>query len=201
MPSEKWWKDIHERILGSDKIAPAELAEAVLALLERHLRMNHQKIRDEELIADAAVDAVMTYVKEPAKFDPSKRSLLGYLKMAANGDLLNRLAKEGRRKDRSPGGTDPAVELDESAGKMLAGVRHAADEHIDPVSKTIVRLFTTERDRRIAHLIVEGERSTAKFAALLGIAGRPTDEQRAIVKKHKDRVKKVLQRRGRECRG
>jgi RNA polymerase sigma-70 factor (ECF subfamily) len=191
-----WWTDIHKRLIGHDNVAPAQLAEVALPLLEGHLHASYPKVRDAEMIADAAVDAVVAYVKDPAKFDPSKRSLLGYLKMAAVGDLLNRIAKEGRRRDRAKGEGD-RVELDQLAGKESVG---AVDETESP-AQTIDTLFPSERDRRMASLVIEGERSTAKFAAVLGITGRSIEDQRIIVKKHKDRIKKVLQRRGREHRG
>jgi RNA polymerase sigma-70 factor (ECF subfamily) len=200
MPSAQWWKTIHRRILGGDKVAPAELAEEVLPLLERHVRAS-QKTRDADMIADAAVDAVMAYVKKPKNYDPSKRSLLGYLRMAAMGDLLNRRAKEGRRRDRAPGGMAHAVELDVSSGKKSVDFPQTTDDCVDPTHARVMALFNTEQDRLMAGMIIDSERSTAKFAAVLGITGRPIEEQRDIVKKHKDRLKKVLRRRGRDCHG
>jgi len=198
MPPASWWTDIHERLLQGDPTATAQIAEAALPLLERHLRTSRREIRDAPMIADAAADALMDYFKNPGKFDPAKRSLLGYLKMAALCDLLNRLAKEGRRRDRATGGQD-RVELDQFAGKESPSDDICFDEIT--VAQTINTLFPSEQDRRMAALVIEGERSTAKFAAILGISGRPITEQRNSVKKHKDRIKKVLQRRGREDRG
>jgi hypothetical protein len=119
--------------------------------------------------------------------------------MSALGDLLNQRAKERRRRDRP---TDAAVELDHFAGKELAeDTSGSADERGDVVSLMIHRLFQSDQDRRLAALIVDGERSTRNFAEALGIMDLPIAEQRKTVKQHKDRIKKVLQRRGRELYG
>ena len=45
-------------------------------------------------------------------------------------------------------------------------------------------------------LILDGERSTAAFAVVLGIENLAIDEQRLQVKRHKDRLKKRLREHG-----
>jgi hypothetical protein len=47
----------------------------------------------------AAADAVLNYAERPERFDPARLNLEGYLAMSAQGDLLNALAKHGRRRD------------------------------------------------------------------------------------------------------
>jgi hypothetical protein len=54
----------------------------------------------------------------------------------------------------------------------------------------------TEVDRRVLRLMVDGERRTAVFAAVLGLDGQPAEAQRREVKRAKDRIKKRLERAG-----
>jgi hypothetical protein len=42
--------------------------------------------------------------------------------------------------------------------------------------------------------MMDGVRETAAYAAVLGLHHRPLHEQEKIVKRHKDRLKKMLQR-------
>ena len=116
--------------------------------------------------------------------------------MAARGDLSNRQAKEWRRKDRASGGQKNHVELGKSAGNRSAGPESQQIASAAAVTETIRNLFPSEQDQKLAILVVEGVRATSSFAEVLGIADRPIDQQREIVKKQKDRIKKVLQRKG-----
>ena len=59
-------------------------------------------------------------------------------------------------------------------------------------------LFEESADREAASLILENVRATERFAAVYGLTDRPIAEQRKLVKRHKDRLKKVLQRHGAE---
>lgn len=71
----------------------------------------------------------------------------------------------------------------------------------DPVSLAetqarVESLFSDPRDRQLAELVVANERSTAPYARVLGVDGRSAEEQRRVVKQHKDRIKKRLRRFG-----
>jgi hypothetical protein len=196
MSNDVWWKNIDERIRNADPTAPAELAQKALPLLEQHLKVNNKTVRDHDQITDAAIETLMTYIKCPEKFNPAKRSLLGYLKMSAAADLKNEFSKEGRRRDHFAESVERPVELFNSDGKGIPGEPKAADDSDRIVEETISQLFTSDQDRQIAMLIVDRVRSTAKFVEILGIANKPMLEQRKAVKREKDRIKKVLQRQG-----
>ncbi len=191
-----WWEMIDQRIRRGDPTATAELAENTLDLLCSHLKCRFPTMRDRDCIDDAATEARVSYMKRPDQYDPLQMRLRGYLEMAAEADLRNILAKEERRREHEPRDSD--VELGEIAGK----------EPIDPddsqsrqVADTLAELFKDPVDRELAALVVDGERSTEKFAALLGITHLPAPEQRKTVKRHKDRIKKILHRRGRNHYG
>jgi hypothetical protein len=195
MPPADWWKTIHERIAGGDPTATAELAENTLDLLCTHLKCKFPALHDQDYIDDAAVEALMSYMKRPGQYDPHQRGLRGFLEMAAEGDLRNILAKEQRRKKRDR--RESRVEIGEIAGKEPSGEGMTEDGEADAVTRTVAELFPDPVDQQLAVLVIDRERSTEKFAAILGIAHLPASEQQSIVKRHKDRIKGTLQRRGR----
>ncbi len=181
-----WWRTIHERIQRGDPTATAELAENAVDLLCSHLKCRFPTMRDRDCIDDAATEALVSYIKRPDRYDPRQKRLLGYLKMAAEADLRNILAKEKRRKEHEP--RDYSVELGKIAGKEPIDVD---DGQSRQVTDTLAELFKDPIDRELAALVIDGERSTEKFAALLGIIHLPAPEQRKTVKRHKDRIKKI----------
>ncbi|MEN0045900.1 MAG: hypothetical protein AAF806_02460, partial [Bacteroidota bacterium] len=55
-------------------------------------------------------------------------------------------------------------------------------------------MFVSDSDFKIAWSIITKERKTKIYAEYLGITGLTKEEQKHIVKKNKDRIKKVLLR-------
>jgi len=73
------------------------------------------------------------------------------------------------------------------------------DEDAVAAPNLIQRVFNTitdPRDRQLLQLLRTGERKTAAYAEILGIQDHNAMEQRKIVKQHKDRLKKQLERLG-----
>lgn len=153
------------------------------------------------MIDDAAVDAILNYAERPSQFDPAKSSLLGYLTLSARGDLLNALeAQKSRwtheeslenvdfadfdRKIKSMS-NESAMLADDiavdnlAARRLLSQLRAAAD---------------TPRDLAILQLMINGEKRTEIFAQALGLTELSLQAQKSSVKRHKDRLKKRLQR-------
>src|SRR5438128_2318180 len=93
-------KVMHERLLAQDPIAPEEFARKYLPLIQRHVaaRAHDHGVHDHDLINDATVEAVFAYIRHPQKFDPQKSGLLGYLKRAAERDLINLVQQDRRRR-------------------------------------------------------------------------------------------------------
>ncbi len=67
------------------------------------------------------------------------------------------------------------------------------------MTQLVAALFKAPMDPALAALVLDDERSTKKFAVLLGIAHLPASEQRKIVKREKDRIMKVFDRQGIKC--
>ncbi len=200
MGNADWYRQIHERLLAEDPVAPAELAEALLEPLVKKLQRRHPRLRESDLLREAASDALMSYMKHPSQFDPAKRGLMGYLVMAAEGDLRNTLAKAWRRRGHEISLED--VELRRAAGKEAVR-RPGPDSQLvyQEMRGKVDELFKDPRDREAVDLIADGERSTEVFAELWGLQGLSPKEQRREVKRHKDRIKKMLERHRKDSHG
>lgn len=196
---EKWCRNIHARLLAGDPTATAELAENVGDIVFKELRRQHPR-RDLDIVHDATWDAIRAYMERPTTFDPSRRSLVGYLVMSANGDLLNAIEKSRRRREDLV----VDVELAGSRGKRKGGQLEArrgeeklmAHLDVDRMRPQLERLFPDRADRAALDLMLGGERSTEAFAEVWGLGNLPADQQRREVKRGKDRLKKALERLG-----
>jgi RNA polymerase sigma-70 factor (ECF subfamily) len=202
-PDPQLLERIHCRLLERDPTAPADLAELVLEPLAIRLRTSFPKIPDPDLIDDAVSDAVLNYAERPEQFDPDKRGLFGYLEMSATGDLKNAIESTRRRQRREESldvvelpsdrrnkvsmPSKPATALEDqvvsdlSSQRLISQVRAAAE---------------TPQDAKVLELMIEGERRTDRFAEALGLEGLNAAECRRAVKRHKDRLKKRLDRLG-----
>lgn len=197
--TEGWYRQIHERLLQGDPTASADCAQAVIGPLTKRLEGRFPELRGSDFLVDAVTDAVLSYLKRPEQYDPAKRGLLGFLTMAAVGDLRNALAKWHRRKEMEVPLED--VDLEAAAGNMQVGPHDSAgDVDLEEIRSGVSALFDDPRDRRLAELVLEGERSVKAFARILKLENLSIDEQRREVKRHKDRIKKRLERYGQGIR-
>lgn len=175
----------------ADRIASSEFADAFLPAVLARLRTGSPGLPDEFLV-EAAGTAVLDFVKRPAAFDPARRSLLGYLVMAAEGDLKNLLKREGRHQKLRL-----VVELDELPGNETTdGDSPPCFE--DYAGLMAVRDALPPPEREFLDLMRQGSGDHATFAAILGLEALPLDEQRAEVKRVRDRILKRLRRAARK---
>ncbi|MCL5421199.1 MAG: hypothetical protein M1461_01815 [Nitrospirae bacterium] len=125
---------------------------------------------------------------------------MGYLQMAAEGDLKNALSKISRRNTKELISDD--VELTLLGGNISLRRRFTHNDAISSEDKqelkkvhsAIGTLFKGTKDLKIAEMILERERSTSAFAAVLNLQGLSIAGQKREVKQHKDRIKKRLER-------
>jgi hypothetical protein len=194
MNDDAWYIDIHKRLLEGDPTAPAELAEGVLEALVKKLSLKYTSLPDTHLPAEAATDALIDYIKRPEQFDPTQRGLFGFLVMTAERDLQNALAKINRRQQKEI--RLDFVEVGEEGGNTRDRTEQL-DAAIDyeKVREKVYMLFDDPKDREVFKLMIEQEeRSTEVFARVLGLEDLPKDQQRAEVRRHKDRILKHFQR-------
>ena len=203
LPSSTDELALHQRLLAGDPIAPSDLAVAYLGYLGRYLRERNPAI-DDEFCQTAAEDALMALSKRPQSYDPARATLVAYLRLSAQGDLRNLLARERRHRGRQA--NLQAVELSGVVGKEVG------DDTYDPAVLVEARESVSEVVRqRLAipagvlqgltpgeitalQLMAEGERRTPPFAEAMGITALPLAQQRHEVKRVKDRLKKRLER-------
>jgi len=190
---------LHRRLLEGDPIAPSEVAEQFLLPLKDYLRRKYPQT-EPEMWLDAATMALLNYVKQPDSYKPEGKSLFNFLKMAAEGDLKNDLARHKRRTSR-------IVSLNHVALANLAGNINVEEEFItrqDVTSrlqglkryqaKTSQSITEDEPDRRLLELMQAKVRATAEYAKVLGIEHLPLQKQREEVKRNKDRLSLRLKR-------
>jgi len=180
--------DLFDRFCAGDRVALSDFIVAVLDPLAAHLR--HKFHADEHDCNSAATDAVLDLIRNPAIYDPTRRGLIGFLRMSAEGDLINLREKE--RKHHANRKSSEYVELVGDGGNTSADDLPSFD---DPHLAAEINSFDAA-ERAVFELMRAGERATAAFAAVLGITHLPEDEQAREVKQVKDRIKKRLQRTG-----
>jgi RNA polymerase sigma-70 factor (ECF subfamily) len=182
---------LHARLLSRDDIcASSEIAETFLPRLSAALRRRFSSLPDPHLTDTAAVDALLQYLSHPERFDPSRGSLIGYLYMDAYGNAVDKLRRERR-----------FVELSTSEFEHLLGAVGSHDPEAElveaesPVVATALEAVTSQSDREMLFLMMEGVRETDEYARVLGIEHLSREERAATVKRHKDRLKVALRRR------
>lgn len=189
---------LHEELLAGHSIASAQIAELLLPKIYKALTRKFSNVYDEHLIQTAANNAILSYLKSPNKFDANRGSLINFVWLLAKRDLLNLLSTKENTSNKGE-----FVELDEAqtvysneAGQDETIEQFLVDEEQDHQTyKELYALLPDQIDRTILELMMNGERKTDLFAAVLGISDETPEEQRICVKKHKDRIKKVIQRK------
>lgn len=197
LPSQAQALRLHRQLCDNDGTAPVAVCRAYLDPLLTWIEDKNRRAPP-ELCEEAVHLALCGYLHDPATYDPERGELASYLRMAAQGDLLNLLGKEQRHQRGRVSLT--AVELSPDAGKYLGReddpslrLRIAEEQTADDP----VRDGCDEGERRVLDLMREGERHTAAYAAALGIGHLSGEEQERQVKRVKDRLKKRLERRDR----
>lgn len=200
-PSRPWQTQKHQEIINQNNpTAFAQLAELALPHLINFLRQEFRQV-EPHLHETAAIDSLLTYHQAPQKFNPDKLSLFAYLRMAARHDLLNAIDKNNRQKR-------PLVNIDEPTinAQLIANADPGDDDDSfaewlstdsDLAEQTLLRNYEntlTSTDRQLFLLMLNGVRETEPYAEILGISHAPLPEQRAEVKRAKDRLTKSLRR-------
>jgi RNA polymerase sigma-70 factor (ECF subfamily) len=119
-----------------------------------------------------------------------------FLRMASRRNVMNLLRGEARRRAREEiahGNVSTAVELDPTAGNTL---QQEETRELQRQQEDMMQRLSDPRDQQILALRLQGERRTEAFAEILGISHLPIEAQRREVKRTKDRIDKILRRRG-----
>lgn len=200
-PSRAWQESQHQRILKKDATAFAELCEQALPHLVEYLRGCFAGV-DGDLLETATIDCLLGYHTHPEQFRTGGITLYAYLRMAARYDTLNALDRLRRHERRSV----PLEALDASLENQSLepgfGQREL-DELVSGRTKSslpeILKILEKELDeveKRVLWLMLQGERDSQPYVAILGIEPMDLQGQRNEVNKAKDRIMKKLRRLG-----
>jgi hypothetical protein len=192
--------DLHRRLAEGHVTASAELAEAYLEPLVERLRQKNSNSVPDEMLVSAAEDAIIALIRNPSSYKSEKhKSLFDYLDMSAQGDLINHFEREKTYRKRNV--SLNLVELSEDGGNYLgeedAGLtRLEAAEELQLAEPFLcaVRQGLDERECEFLDLMLQGERKTELFAAVLGIENLPSSDQQKHVKRMKDKLDARIRR-------
>jgi hypothetical protein len=200
-PSSKDVLILHGRLVSGDPTAPNDLAELFLTPLVDWLQERNPKVSS-DFILQAVEDALLNLIHHPSTYKPEKKlSLEKYLRMSAQGDLRNTLAKV--RRSRAPEVSWNIVELSDQHGKYLGKeddpslplqVAEEAEELRQSIPATI-REGLTEAELQVLDLMLQGERRTSRLAEAYGIADLDPAKWAREIKRVKDKLKKRLERK------
>lgn len=192
--------ELHRAVMDKDDLALAKIfglySDHLIACLKRWFPKPARQ--DEALVLEAVNEAFWGYYKNPVTFNPKKNTLERFLEIAADRDMRNILQRE--KKHFKKRNLPQDVELEEKFWNSVKKDEGSPDEQlihnqsIEILHKELSNYFTNELDVRLAKLIIAGERETSTFSELLKIEELTIEKQRIEVKKHKDRIKKVLER-------
>jgi RNA polymerase sigma factor (sigma-70 family) len=188
---------LHRRLCNGDRTASDALAALVLDLLVEQVARRYPHT-DEQMIWDGVSEAFLDYCSRPHQFDERRSlSLDSFLQMASRRNVANILRSNVRRQRREETGArvyaSAAVELDPVVGNLLQQEEIA---QLHQQEEDFMNLLQDPKDRQIFALRLQGERRTEVFAAILGVSHLPVAVQRREVKRAKDRIDKILRRKG-----
>ena len=182
---------LHADVCAGDPTAWSRVFMQLLDPLVDALGFKWPQLRGTERLRDFAVDGIMHYLQAPERYDPKQSSLLTYLRLDADRDLLN---EHARLKRVLRAEQQVSVEV---AAQQRNGASDEYPSDREPPDMTLSQIrdaLPDERDRCAALLIMDDERSTTVFADVWGLRDLPSAEQVAAVKRNKDRVKARMRR-------
>jgi DNA-directed RNA polymerase specialized sigma24 family protein len=177
--------EIHDRMMAGSRTASRDLFLEALEPVRGFLAARFRMLSDDDL-HDLATDAILIYVAAPEQCDTSKSSLWSYLCMVARADALDKV----RKLDRHEMLLDKKVETDVEFWAARAKDVFRGEDAVD--ARHIVRLYgkrlvTNLVEAKVLALILNQEKDTAEFAAVLGLDPAASDTEKAV-KNAKDRM-------------
>ncbi|HEX2094533.1 MAG TPA: hypothetical protein VHG28_19165 [Longimicrobiaceae bacterium] len=188
---------LHRRLLQGDRTVPEEIARRLLKPLCEEVQRSYPQT-DEQVVQDGVIEVVLDYCERPERTEvTSGLQLRRFLAARAWRKVANALRGERRRRSyearAAAEGAVGAVEQESPLGRLI---REEVEAEREQQVQRLMETLSSETDREMLRLRLVGERRTEVFARVLGVEHLPTQEQRRIVKRAKDRIDKVIQRSG-----
>ncbi|EPX57062.1 putative RNA polymerase sigma-70 factor [Cystobacter fuscus DSM 2262] len=186
--------ELHARVLKRDNVASVDV---YLFFAERIIKaLLHDRVCDTETAHDAMVDAVVAYLKNPERYEPGKGSLITYLIKAARYKALDRRRSAAALQRGDQNYYDRRVE------DPARSPKEKMEDFVE--AKLLLKRFLEsgrlKNEQEVEHLrlVLSGEGSTRLVAATLGLGRLPWEQLQQQVKRHRDRLMKLLERFGKE---
>lgn len=188
---------LHQQILDGEPTAPAKLVEATAGpITGMVIKIVGLTVLDLDDAKDAATDALIAYLQNPSAYvSQGEASLFTYLLRIAQRRAIDCIRRKKRHKEIFPVSVEEveleSIESEDDFEKTEAALD--ATTIINRFGTTIVKNAVEEE---LLRLHLASEKSTDRYAEVLGINNRPIEEQRALVKRHRDRLERRLMRIG-----
>ena len=205
-PSQEYLIEQLRLHIEGDPVAQSRLAEAIYPHLVWLLGIKYKVNIDDDWIHEAASEAVIKFLKKPETYDPEKKGLLSYLERAAKWRLDDIIERNNTYRKRFISSESPKIIEFRQNVEVLDGLsvleikeefeKRKTNNAEPDLTGILPQLFENEIDVRMAELICAKVRSTTQYVAVLNISGESAEEQKRIVKRHKDRIKLKLKRAG-----
>jgi DNA-directed RNA polymerase specialized sigma24 family protein len=185
---------LHARLISGDPTASSDIFEVLSPPLIRLIRAKSYtlSVTSEDAI-DVATDAIVQYIICPQKYNPEKASLLTFLNLIAQRDLIDLHRKKINQQQK----IKQFVELEKSESNNL---------DIEEVFNTLTaeqviqkygyEIAKTEEEEAALKLYLEGEQDIEPYAKALKLYEQNDSEIRKTVKQCKDRFDKRMSRLG-----
>lgn len=176
--------ELHAHLLEGSRTASLDLFREAREPVRSWIRGKFPSFSWEDA-GDIATDAIVFHIQHATAFDPSKSSLLTYLGMIAERDAIDAL-RERTNRARLMGMWKKEIELwqvDTNKDSEEVEWKRDAGRIMQDHGSKIVK---TEQEKRVLELILDGERSVAAYAEILGLASDDGAEDE--VKRVKDRI-------------
>jgi RNA polymerase sigma-70 factor (ECF subfamily) len=186
-------RELHDRALQKHPLILVDLLQSFADQIVGFVR--HDLKCDEETAYDAVIDVLYAYVTTPNRYDPRRGRLVSYLTKAAKHRVQDRL-KSGASRTQREQNYASGFELRLMPPKDILENSVEASRAMDRLIEQ--KYLKDERDIATLRLILMGERSTEKLAQALGLDTSSQEQMRREVKRHRDRLMKILERFGKE---
>ena len=178
-------RSLHERFRAGDPNVLEELASHLLVVLRARLRRAYPGA-SEDVVVDAAADAIVRYSREPDWYDPQRgASLEHFLYAVSRRDVADRLKADARRLVR------------ESEYSHVLATMRAERLHRLKARALLLQLARGDGERDAIRSWLAMGSSYSSLASELGFTRLQPYDQRRAVKRLKDRIVKRLRSKSR----
>jgi len=187
--------EFYRRLMAGDRLAPEAFARRFLPYIVAETARKFAR-RYSHLANDGAIDAFLDFCEHPERFDPCRKmSLEACLLSAAWCNADNLIVGEQRLKAREQRVSSKKPEISVAFDPAARKIKQEEDRRRAADAEEILATLNAQ-DQDFYKLYLQGKRATEVFAKFLQIEHLTVVQQRKEVKRHKDRIRGFLKRKG-----